>query len=533
MCGRRGHPPLLVLLVVLALLVGACSDDDGSDGASAEPSGEGATSTEDEATAASDDLPEAEPSTFEISDCWWDEPADMPAGTTITCGTVAVPADPSAPEDGEVALAVARLHRDGGDEAAPPLLYLHGGPGGDALMTAPAGLARLDALDTRDVVVFDQRGAGRSEPSLNCPEKEEAVLDALGGAASWEDELQANRAAVLACRERLVEEGVDLDLYDTPTSVADVEVLRETFAVDRWDVYGGSYGTRLGLAYARAHPDRVRSLVIDSVYPPEAGGAERIDGMVDGAIGRLADACADDTECTTAFGDLEEALVTAGEGLDADPEEVERTVTVGDEEVTRDFVVTGDDIRAGMFSALYDTTLVPALPSIISGLAEGDRSIIPTYVELGVPRLVGLSEGAFYSTECADGGGQLDLDDMEQVVADGESDGLVLLTTAQTFCAEWDVAPVDDGFAEQVVVDVPTLVFGGTLDPITPHADSEAQAEAMPDARFVSVERGGHGVSGVVDCAAEARSAFWADPTADLPACVEEIPVPPFTVPGG
>ncbi len=413
------------------------------------------------------------------------------------------------------------------------MLYLHGGPGGDALVSAPAGVARLDTLDDRDVLVFDQRGAGRSEPSLNCPEKEESVLEALGAAGTWEDELEAGREAVLECRDRLVDEGIDLDDYDTPASVADMEVLRETFEVDEWDLYGGSYGTRLGLAYARSHPDRVRSLVIDSVYPPEVGGAARIGTMVDDAVGRLADACAEDAECSSAFGDLEAALATAVEGLDADPEEVTRTVSVGEEDVTRDFVVAGADVRAGMFAALYDTSLIPLLPSIIAGLAEGDRSIIPSYVEMGVPRLVDLSEGAFYSTECADGGDLLDPDELEDVIGDGAPDALVLLTTAQTFCAEWDVEPVEEGFAEQVVVDVPTLVFGGTLDPITPHADSEAQAEAMPDARFVSVPRGGHGVSGVDECAAEARSGFWADPTADLPACVEDIPVPPFTVPGG
>ncbi len=255
--------------------------------------------------------------------------------------------------------------------------------------------------------------------------------------------------------------------------------------------------------------------------------------MVDDAVGRLADACAEDAECSSSFGDLEAALATAVEGLDADPEEVTRTVSVGEEDVTRDFVVAGADVRAGMFAALYDTSLIPLLPSIIAGLAEGDRSIIPSYIEMGVPRLVDLSEGAFYSTECADGGDLLDPDEMEDVIGDGASDALVLLTTAQTFCAEWDVEPVEEGFAEQVVVDIPTLVFGGTLDPITPHADSEAQAEAMPDARYVSVPRGGHGVSGVDECAAEARSGFWVDPTADLPACVDDIPVPPFTVPGG
>jgi pimeloyl-ACP methyl ester carboxylesterase len=516
------HRALAAALAVALLAAGACSDDD-------DPAGSATTTTGAPPTTVAED-----PELAEVP-CWWDAEAraELPDEVTVTCSTLDVPEDRTAAGGATVTLAVARLHHTEGDASAPPLLYLHGGPGGDALGSVPTGLAGLDVLADRDVVTFDQRGAGRSLPSLNCPEKEEAVLQALGAADPWEDELEANRAAVLECRGRLLDEGVDLDHYDTPASVADMEVLRETFEVEEWDLYGGSYGTRLGLAYARTHPDRVRSLVIDSVYPPEAGGAARIGAMVDDAVGRLADACAEDAACAEAFGDLDAALAAAVEDLDAAPEEVTRTVAVGEDDVTRDFVVAGADIRAGMFAAMYDTTLIPILPSIISGLAEGDRSIIPSYLEMGVPRLVDLSEGAFYSTECADGGSLLDPEEMEEVIAEGASDALVLLTTAQTFCAEWDVEPVDEAFAEQVVVDVPTLVFGGTLDPITPHADSEAQAEAMPDARFVSVPRGGHGVSGADECASEARTQLWADPAAELPACVEDIPVPPFTVPGG
>ena len=79
---------------------------------------------------------------------------------------------------------------------------------------------------------------------------------------------------------------------------------------------------------------------------------------------------------------------------------------------------------------------------------------------------------------------------------------------------------------------MPTLVYGGTLDPITPFADSEAQAEASPGARFVAVPNGGHGVAAYDDCTKEARNTFWRDPTADLPACVEDIEAAPFVAGG-
>ena len=136
---------------------------------------------------------------FEEGDCWWEVPADVPEGTAITCGTIDVPADHDDPDSETISLAVARIHREGAPADAPPLLYLHGGPGGDVLGTAPEGLLANDALDDRDLITFDQRGSSRSTPSLNCPEKEVAVLDALGAAKPWAEELTANQAAVTAC----------------------------------------------------------------------------------------------------------------------------------------------------------------------------------------------------------------------------------------------------------------------------------------------------------------------------------------------
>jgi pimeloyl-ACP methyl ester carboxylesterase len=81
--------------------------------------------------------------------------------------------------------------------------------------------------------------------------------------------------------------------------------------------------------------------------------------------------------------------------------------------------------------------------------------------------------------------------------------------------------------------DVPTLVFGGTLDPVTPYDGSRAQAEAMPDARLVTVPRGGHGAVSFDDCTVSALTTFWSDPAADLPTCVEAIEPLPFSVPAG
>lgn len=107
-----------------------------------------------------------------------------------------------------------------GSPSGLPVLFLHGGPG------AGAGAVHRRFFDPGRfrVVIFDQRGAGRSRP--------------LGS-------LAAN---------------------DTPHLIADIERLRERLRIDRWVVFGGSWGSTLGLAYGQAHPDRVAGFVLRGIF---------------------------------------------------------------------------------------------------------------------------------------------------------------------------------------------------------------------------------------------------------------------------
>ncbi|MGZ9808993.1 prolyl aminopeptidase [Pseudoroseicyclus sp. H15] len=101
-----------------------------------------------------------------------------------------------------------------------PVVVFHGGPGGGC---SPAMRRYFDPRKYR-IVLFDQRGCGRSRPHAS---------------------VEANTTWHL---------------------VADIELIRETFGIDAWMVFGGSWGAALGLIYAQAHPDRVRALVLRGVF---------------------------------------------------------------------------------------------------------------------------------------------------------------------------------------------------------------------------------------------------------------------------
>jgi pimeloyl-ACP methyl ester carboxylesterase len=162
------------------------------------------------------------------------------------CTTVRVPLDRTGALPGTVNLRVARIPPARG---RPPLVYLSGGPGSAGVeeLTFVAGI--VPELTRRyDMYGFDQRGTGASG-LLRCPEVERDLR------------LRSPHAGE-ACARRL---GPARRHYTTAASVEDLEAIRAALGLERMTLFGVSYGTQLALAYARAHPDRLERMILDSV----------------------------------------------------------------------------------------------------------------------------------------------------------------------------------------------------------------------------------------------------------------------------
>ena len=111
-----------------------------------------------------------------------------------------------------------------GNPDGKPAVFLHGGPGSGCT----PGHRRLFNPDAYRIVLFDQRGAGRSTPHASDP-------------------------------------ATDLAVNTTHYLIADIELLREHLGIQRWLVWGASWGATLALAYAQRHPRQVSEIVLASV----------------------------------------------------------------------------------------------------------------------------------------------------------------------------------------------------------------------------------------------------------------------------
>lgn len=502
---RRTAP----LLLALSLIAAGCSSDD-------TPS---STDDANPTTAA----PKPYKPVWTDTDC---AIVEVPEGAEVSCGTLTVPENRADPEGNEVVLPVVRLHSTSPTPKPDPVVYLHGGPGIGTLRNGINGRLNNPVLAERDLIVFDQRGAGLATPALECPEREVAFLEALSAPAPFADELESFDTALSDCYERLIGEGHDLDQYNSQNDAADLADLRVAMGIDEWNLWGVSYGTRLALTAMRSYPEGIRSVVLDSVYPPSAGSADDTVKSGQRAFDALANGCSTDPACQSRFPDVTADLEKMAADLDAAPFAFAYTPPDGGETITLN--LTGDDAVGGLFNALYETSLVPELPSAIHDLANGGRALVPVIADMGVPFVNETTEGAFMSYECADNGARVDEAEVAALRDDPGRAGLLLLAGWNLFCDSWPVKQLPESYGDTVTSDIPTLVIAGEYDPITPPANSKATADALSDSVFIQVPHGGHGPGPDTECSLGIYTRFFDEGTDVDTSCVASIVPAPF-----
>ena len=503
----------LAVVCSLALVAGACSSSEARPAAS------------DTSSSSTTTTPAYEP-VFEPGAC---DPARVTEKTaTVECGTLVVPEDRSKPTARTVRLPVAILRASVEPKQPDPIIYFSGGPGYAGLQSANHW-AKIQLKTDRDIITFDQRGTGKADPSLDCPEVDDATFAMFETSKPPIDETPPMLDAFDRCRDRLTGEGIDLDMYDTPVVADDVADLRRALKLDQWNIFGISYGTTVALEMLRSHAEGVRSVVIDSVYPPDALLGPLVFGEADRVFNTLVHGCAADAACAAAHPDLGAELDRAVARLDASPYALD--ITVGDRVVKGKF--TGTDLIGGLFNALYDTELIPLLPLFIKSVADGNTGILDGVAQDGITFLTTAAEGQSASVDCADRERLVDQAKLTQAVKDNPRYGLLAAARPiPQICPAWNVAPVDEAFNEVHETTVPTLVFGDEYDPVTPPATSERTARSLgASATFVKFPGLGHGATDAHPCPMSIFRAFIDTPTVKPDtSCVASMPPPKWKV---
>jgi len=444
----------------------------------------------------------------------------------------------AAPNSRTIRLAVAVFKSKEGERPPDPLVMLCGGPGEKCVGSASVIAMRLDTLrGGRDLIVFDQRGVGLSEPALECPEVEETFLDTVDE-TDQNVVLESIFAAWMTCRDRLLDEGYNLSAFNTRQNAADVNALRIALGYDQVNLFGGSYGSFLAQAVMREYPDMIRSAVIDTVWPIEKSFFVDVPTNASQAMMHLIESCAADEACSAAYPDLQEALFAVIDRLNADPVPIQLTDPRTGEQ--RDAWLTGDGIVSNMTVFMYQTTMLPLLPEAIYDVYQGDYDLMVQLSSARLSLLSASSRGMMLSVVCAEDLIGRTPDDLKATL-DSVPPQLVGSADWETtkrysifgICEQWPVPQVDPSFKEPLVSDLPALVLSGEYDPVTPAKWGRLVASYLSQGTFYEFPGIAHSVNMASECARSVTQSFLGDPySPPQAACVNEMPGIAFDVPG-
>lgn len=247
-------------------------------------------------------------------------PAGEIEGQTVVCGRVDMPEVHGNDQSRRIGLAFAVLKARTQSPAPDPVVYLHGGPGGGAVKDLWSIVVPIfdQFRSRRDVVTFDQRAAGISSDMVTCFDTLDANIVSLMAPGAVPE--TAPEAELFArCLDEIKSKGGDITAYNTTQNAYDTQAIMRALGYGEWNLYGISYGTQLALEVMRSAPEGTRSVVIDSVFPPDVRGYDENIKPLQESIQATLDQCAADPACAAAYPDLEGTLVRVAEKLQANP----------------------------------------------------------------------------------------------------------------------------------------------------------------------------------------------------------------------
>jgi pimeloyl-ACP methyl ester carboxylesterase len=444
----------------------------------------------------------------------------------VQCGRVVVPFDPSGVVRGGLSLHVERMHTHGSAKGA--LIALAGGPGQAATPFLSDFRVTLDpALHGRDLVVFDQRGTGQSN-ELFCNSLGSHKLPDLG---------------VGRCAARL---GAIRGFFSTSDSVSDIEAIRQAIGVDKIDLYGVSYGTKVALDYAIRYPQHVDRLVLDSVVLP--GELDPYELSSFAAVPRILNQLCAKNACRGITNDPAGDLAKLVSGLSA--HQPSGSVVNGKGQRRR-ASIRRTAILNVLFEGDFDPVLRADFPAAVTAALHGDAAPMlrmQAAVKGSEDLTGGDSEALFLATTCEDTSlpwnpAASPADRVAQ--ARHSFDGIapssyapfdpatVFKFSLAPFCATWPEAGPNPPVEENPLPNVPTLLMSGNDDLRTPQEDAAKVASELPNGTLVRVPDTGHSVLGsdLFGCATRAlRNFFRGQPQkvcADKGELLPPSPVPP------
>ena len=392
-----------------------------------------------------------------------------------------------------------------------PVLHIAGGPGGSSWLNqkdiSEFWLPYIDKADWQhDIVLFDARGTGLSKPALHCDYLFEDSLALLGKDFQPEEEAKSYYNLAQKCYQKLVknqDQLAALKQLGTPKSADDLEDLANLLGIESWHLFGVSYGTRLALEVERRHPDKVASLILDSVYPQEIDGEETLPSLYLDSLEGIINACATDPHCSKHYAHLGNKLHDVLRRLQKKP----MTLMLKDGNKPIKFVLTPSRLFSVLFDAGYSIESIVIVPNAIHSLYAGNTDPVRFLAQLSLELMSdkNFSNPVFMEVQCNENEIKNQKRHVENIIKKYKNYPVLkrwqLAFFTENVCKSWGAEEVDQSFHRPVDSEKPVLIFAGKFDNVTPSKWGRMLAKRLAKSEYHEFKASGHGVLFDVDCA--------------------------------
>ncbi len=462
----------------------------------------------------------------------------------LTCVTIQVPLNHLDAANTETISVVFAVLPASGERYGMFVQAFPGGPGGEGISSAYTDYFSDGILEHYDLVYFDQRGIGLSNP-LECPVAYEedfirylTEVDNVGAEGYDTPEEQQTlvddtRSYIEKCVNEIGIDPAKLAFFGTDQVAEDIESFRAIVGDEKFWMYGVSYGTAVAQTYAYAHPDRLAGLILDGTINMTLSGEDSVHSQevaFDKVLVAVLKGCNEDKACSADMG-----------GKDAVAAYDELAAKVADKPIDYEFPLPNGEKVKGTFTfnqleytaayQMYSLTgrmiFLKALASATNGdiipmmrLMYHNTTIDPaTFDYLGDPTF---SDTMFLGVFCTDDAyfsGSQDERIAKSIIAGQASNGTVPRLDGSLYvgvsCAFWPAAPKEPIKREPLVLEgVPTFVLNATLDPATPFEEGQFVAQHLANGYHIYVEGGVHSIYGWgYDCPDNYITDFMVDGT--------------------
>ena len=432
----------------------------------------------------------------------------LPESEEFKAGAILVPENHDNPDGKKIQITYIVIKaKDTLSSSEYPMIFFSGGPGGNTLSPGMIQFLKEHPLrNERDIILFDQRGIGYSSAM---PDMSFDAFIIMAEDANEEEELALTVNMISKYKKMCEEQGISPEYYNTIQNAKDVGMLFSHLGYEKYNLFGGSYGTRIARVVQDMFPEYIHSSVLDSPAPLSGDFLiNRLDSY-SLALSRIFEFCDNDPDCKREYPSLKEDYFKAISILEEKPLKTSLNDSIN-------VTINAQDGIYLLRRLLYQSNSREKAPELIKAFAEGGGDVINQVLGFEYQLTGGLNLTMLLSVEKYE---NFNPANTPEVILKNYNKYPLIPVKLGFFDAFYSAGanwhsnnlPLEDRKFQDS--DVPTLIFVNRFDPVTPPKNGVLLQENLTNGTLLILDEGGHG-GGNQECKDKVMINFMNNPNA-------------------